>query len=91
MVTITKLSNSGLTVADDTVNTKHTLKANICGVVVFDVKNDNQPVIRTVRIYNTYNGGIVALVNTNTLSSLSTAYDANMDNYANNLTTMLYS
>lgn len=90
MITITSTSNKSITVVDDVVNTTHILQGVSCAVITQNQQYDHFTPIRILKVYNVYNGGLISVVNTNTLGTGSTSYDSNMDTYAANLIAILY-
>ena len=86
-------ANNTIIVTDIETNTYFIILGSDCELRVYDdinIYNVLGVKKRTVTLFNKYNRHIVAQVTTNTLSTDSTGYDANMDIYAQNLLSILF-
>lgn len=83
-------SGGTLIISDNIFNTYKYIKGEECGIIVYNIQNDNFNPIRTLKLYHIRTGNPVIFINSNTLNSGSTSYSSDMDIYANNLINILY-
>lgn len=89
-------SNSVVVITIITANIKDNktmIMGKDCEVLIYTLNTPSftGPEYRTISIINKYNGKNLAIVNSTTLDSGSTSYNADMDIYFTNLQTILFS